>query len=46
MLADIAVNSTGIDKNLFKSQIGTKRTYTVSVWKFGVKSQLRISYTF
>lgn len=37
ILADLAVASTGIDKDLFKSQIGSYRSYTTGAWKYAVK---------
>lgn len=37
MLADLAVTSTGIDRTLFTSSIGSYRSYTVTLWKFGVR---------
>ena len=36
-LADVAVASTGIDRNLFINDIGNKRSKTIAVWKYGVK---------
>jgi protein-disulfide isomerase len=38
MLADIAVQSTGIDRNLFTSLIGNYRAETTAVWKYATSS--------
>jgi protein-disulfide isomerase len=37
MLADIAVDATGVDKTFFTSEIGNYRTQTVNAWKYAVK---------
>jgi sRNA-binding regulator protein Hfq len=36
-LADLATTSTGIDKTLFKSSIESFRSYTVMLWKYGIR---------
>lgn len=36
-LADLAVVSTGIDKDLFITDVPEKRTKTTQTWKYGVK---------
>jgi hypothetical protein len=45
-LADLAVASTGIDKALFTSNIGLYRSYTVAVWKYGVRRNVAATPTF
>jgi protein-disulfide isomerase len=45
-LADIAVTSTGIDKNLFISEIGNHRSYTTAAWKYASKRNVAGTPTF
>jgi len=40
MLADVAVESTGIDRSIFTSRIGSYGGEVVAVWKYAVSGQL------